>query len=152
MPKHHRKESPCVLSNENKVHRQIFITLKLFNKDKGVRTGLNRHLRLHRPTCRNHYTTNTMHSRTRNRTWTSPLGPGRDLRFTIRERKERELNPQGRCKNARPASNRFPSPFGLPFRNYFNASTRTCQADDRGPPSSSLSVGGGPSSHVRSGA
>ena len=35
---------------------------------KGVRTGSNRHLRLHRPTCRNHYTTNTMHSRTRNRT------------------------------------------------------------------------------------
>ena len=54
----------------------------------------------------------------------APLGPGRDLRFTIRERKERELNPQGSCKNARPASNRFPSPFGLPFRNYFNTSTR----------------------------
>ena len=65
-----------------------------------------------------------MYSRTRNRTRISPLGPGRDLRFTIRERKERELNPQGSCKNARPASNRFPSPFGLPFRNYFNTSTR----------------------------
>ena len=65
-----------------------------------------------------------MHSRTRNRTRISPLGPGRDLHFTIRERKERELNPQGSCKNARPASNRFPSPFGLPFRNSFNTSTR----------------------------
>ena len=65
-----------------------------------------------------------MHSRTRNRTRTSPLGPGRDFRFTIRERKERELNPQG-TQHARPASNRFPSPFGWPFRCLFNASTRT---------------------------
>ena len=32
------------------------------------------------------------------------------------QRKERELNPQGTRKRTRPASNRFPSPFGLPFR------------------------------------
>jgi len=31
------------------------------------------------------------------------------------QRKERELNPQGTC-DARPASNRFPSPIGWPFR------------------------------------
>ena len=74
--------------------------------------------------CRNHYTTNTMYSRTRTRTQTSPLGPGRDFRFTIRERKERELNPQGTV-HARSASNRFPSPFGWPFRCLFDASTRT---------------------------
>src|SRR3954452_6115554 len=55
----------------------------------------------------------------------APLGPGRDFHFTIRERKERELNPQGTFQNARPASNRFPSPFGWPFRNCFNTSTRT---------------------------
>ena len=53
-----------------------------------------------------------------------PLGPGRDFRFTIRERKERELNPQGTV-HARSASNRFPSPFGWPFRCLFDASTRT---------------------------
>ena len=52
------------------------------------------------------------------------LGPRRDLRFTIRERKERELNPQG-TQHARPASNRFPSPFGWPFHCLFNASART---------------------------
>ena len=65
-----------------------------------------------------------MSSRTRNRTRTSPLGPGRDFRFTIRERKERELNPQGTV-HARPASNRFPSPIGWPFRCLFHAPTRT---------------------------
>ena len=63
----------------------------VFERDRTVTFGFtNRHA--------NHYTTNTMHSRTRNRTWTSPLGPERDLHFTIRERKERELNPQGTLK------------------------------------------------------
>ena len=89
----------------------------MFERDRTVTFGFtNRNA--------NHYTTNTMHSRTRNRTRTSPLGPERDFHFTIRERKERELNPQGSLKNARPASNRFPSPFGWPFRNCFNTSTR----------------------------
>lgn len=52
------------------------------------------------------------------------LGPRRDFRFTIRERKERESNPQG-TQHVRPASNRFPSPFGWPFDCLFNASART---------------------------
>ena len=40
-----------------------------------------------------------------------------------RQRKERELNPQGR--EAQPASNRVPSPIGLPFRLYFSNSSST---------------------------
>jgi hypothetical protein len=49
----------------------------------------------------------------------APLGLECDLRFTIRERKERELNPQGTL-HARPASNRLPSPIGWPFRLFRN--------------------------------
>ena len=44
--------------------------------------------------------------------------------FSRRVRKERELNPQGTLKNARPASNRLPSPFGWPFRISVITSTR----------------------------
>jgi len=34
------------------------------------------------------------------------------------QRKERESNSQGTCARTRPASNRLPSPFGLPFRMF----------------------------------
>ena len=59
---------------------------------KGDRRELNPHLLLHRQTC-------------------LPRTPRTPY---CSERKERELNPQGR--SARPASNRVPSPIGLPFR------------------------------------
>ncbi len=59
---------------------------------KGDRRELNPHLLLHRQAC-------------------LPRTPRTPYCF---QRKERELNPQGR--KAQPASNRVPSPIGLPFR------------------------------------
>ena len=100
----------------------------------------------------------------------SPLGPGRDFRFTIRERKERELNPQGtfqKCSTGFqpvPVANRVALPLShqcldqdLNHQPARAAPRQFAQGDSpstwdyRSRPSSSLSVGGLLCFHVRSG-
>lgn len=73
----------------------------------------------------NPYTTHTMYAPTGSRTRTASLGTRRDFRFTIGG--DHQLSSSGRRGNrtrkahvlARPASNRFPSPVGWPFRFCF---------------------------------